>query len=44
MLQDAQDLYFGEPERDIYARAGKAELFEKTREIPAAWIRKWIRR
>jgi ubiquinone/menaquinone biosynthesis C-methylase UbiE len=44
VLEAARDLYFGEPERAIYDHAGKAELFERAREVPAAWIRRWIRR
>ncbi len=44
VLEDARDLYFGEPERAIYANAGKSELFEQASKIPAAWIRKWTRR
>jgi len=43
MLEDARDLYFGEPERAIYERAGKSSLFERVRGTPAAWIRRWVR-
>ncbi len=43
VLESARDLYLGEPERVVYERAGKAELFERVRETPAAWIRRWVR-
>jgi malonyl-CoA O-methyltransferase len=32
---------FGEPERDIFARAGKQNAFEETRRIPAVLITLW---
>lgn len=43
VLEDARDLHFGEPERAIYEIAGKSGLFEQVREVPAAWIRRWVR-
>ncbi len=39
--EGAADLYFGEPERIIYERAGKN--FDGARDIPAVWIKSWIR-
>ncbi len=35
----AIDLYFGEPERCLYERAGRADLFEQVRYRPAAWMK-----
>jgi malonyl-CoA O-methyltransferase len=43
VLEHALDLYFGEPERAIYEAAGKIELFKQSLEVPAAWIRRWVR-
>lgn len=40
-LEEARDLYFGEPERLIYAQAGRQDLFQP--EIPAVWMRRWRR-
>jgi malonyl-CoA O-methyltransferase len=37
------DLHFGDPEREIYERAGRLERFDGDRRIPAAWIRQWRR-
>lgn len=37
----AIDLYFGEPERVIYERAGKN--FDGARDIPAVWMKRWTR-
>jgi SAM-dependent methyltransferase len=37
----AADLYFGEPERAIYERAGKN--FDGAHEIPAVWMKYWTR-
>ncbi len=39
----AIDLYFGEAERAVYERAGRAALFEQVRSIPAAWMKRWTR-
>ncbi len=39
----ATDLYFGDPERAIYERAGKAKLFDEVRHMPAAWMKRWIK-
>jgi malonyl-CoA O-methyltransferase len=39
----AVDLYFGEPERALYERAGKAEIAEEVRRIPAVWMKRWRR-
>jgi len=41
--EGAADLYFDEPERAIYERAGKLELFEQVRSIPAVWMKRWTR-
>ena len=40
-LEEARDLHFGEPERLIYAQAGKENLFDPA--IPAVWMRRWRR-
>lgn len=34
---------FGEPEREIFVRAGKPEWFDKARSLPAVWISLWRR-
>lgn len=41
--EGATDLYFGDAERAIYERAGRADLFERIRATPAAWIKHWRR-
>jgi SAM-dependent methyltransferase len=40
-LEESRELYFGEPERLIYAQAGRLDLFQP--EIPALWMRRWRR-
>jgi ubiquinone/menaquinone biosynthesis C-methylase UbiE len=42
-LEESHDLYFGEEERAIYERAGRPELFEIVRAIPALSMRRWRR-
>jgi SAM-dependent methyltransferase len=39
----AVDLFFGEAERAIYDCAGRADLFERVRAIPAVWMKRWTR-
>jgi SAM-dependent methyltransferase len=41
--EGAVDLYFGEPERALYERAGKAEIADEVRRIPAVWMKRWRR-
>lgn len=41
VLEESRELYFGEPERLIYAQAGRLDLFQP--EIPAVWMRRWRR-
>jgi len=41
--EGATDLSFGEPERLIYERAGRIDVFERTRNVYAAWIKRWQR-
>lgn len=40
-LEELKELYFGEPERHIFERAGKLEFFEEACRIPAVWMLKW---
>jgi malonyl-CoA O-methyltransferase len=40
-LEESRELHFGEPERLIYAQAGRLDLFQP--EIPALWMRRWRR-
>ena len=39
----ADDLFFGGPERAIYAGAGRLDLFERIRATPAVWMKRWRR-
>ena len=41
MLKNDRSLFFGEPERAIFERTGKADFFEEARKIPALWMLKW---
>lgn len=43
-LEELLEPHFGEPERAIFCRAGKEQLFEHAREIPAVLIARWRRR
>ena len=43
VLEDLLEPCFDEPEREIFLRAGKPELFEQTRGIPAVLIARWRR-
>jgi SAM-dependent methyltransferase len=40
-VEELRELYFGEPERPIFERAGKADYFEEACRIPAIWMLKW---
>lgn len=40
-LEESRDLYFGEPERMIYAQAGRLDLFQAS--TPAVWMGRWRR-
>jgi ubiquinone/menaquinone biosynthesis C-methylase UbiE len=40
-LEEARDLFFGEPEAAIYERAGKAALFNEVWGTPAVWMLRW---
>ncbi len=42
-LEELQEPCFGEPEREIFVRAGKHHLFDEARGIPAALIARWKR-
>lgn len=35
---------FGEPEREIFARAGKQHLFDQVSRIPAIFVKLWVQR
>ena len=43
ILEELLEPCFGEPERDIFERAGKPELFEQARDIPAILVARWTR-
>jgi hypothetical protein len=44
VLEETREPGFGEPERAIFVEAGKPELFEEVREIPAVWLARWRKR
>jgi malonyl-CoA O-methyltransferase len=41
MLQELLEPCFDEPERDIFRAAGKPEMFEQVRRIPAILLARW---
>ena len=43
ILKDLLEPAFDEPERGIFNRAGKPELFEQVRGIPAVLLARWTR-
>jgi len=43
LLEDIIEPGFGEPERGIFEAAGKRELFEQVRDIPAVVAARWTR-
>jgi len=43
VLQNAMEPAFGEPERAIFERAGKPDLFDQVREIPAILLARWTK-
>jgi malonyl-CoA O-methyltransferase len=43
VLQELLEPCFDEPEREIFRAAGKPELFERVREIPAVLLARWKR-
>jgi ubiquinone/menaquinone biosynthesis C-methylase UbiE len=43
VLQELLEPCFDEPEREIFLAAGKPELFEQVREIPAVLLARWKR-
>jgi malonyl-CoA O-methyltransferase len=43
ILQNLLEPHFDEPEREIFQRAGKPDLFEQTRGIPAVLLARWTR-
>lgn len=43
ILEEMIEPGFGEPERPIFERAGKRELFEQVRDIPAVLVARWTR-
>lgn len=42
-LTDVAEPYIGEPERELFARAGRPDLFETACEIPAVLLTRWVR-
>jgi hypothetical protein len=40
-LEAQLDASFGEPERTLFKRAGKEDLFYEVSKIPAVWIGVW---
>jgi SAM-dependent methyltransferase len=40
-LEATQTVFFGEPERPIFERAGKIDYFAEACRIPAIWMLKW---
>ena len=43
LLEEMIEPGFGEPEREIFERAGKRELFEQVRDVPAVLVARWTR-
>ena len=43
MLCDSLEATFGEPEREIFERAGRPELFEPASRVPAVRLARWTR-
>jgi len=43
-LHELLEPRFGEPEREIFKRAGKPHLFQQAQDVPAVLIARWIRR
>jgi SAM-dependent methyltransferase len=41
VLDESRNLFFGEPERQIYSNAGRPDLFDQVRETPVLWMRRW---
>jgi len=42
-LEEMVEPGFGEPEREIFERAGKGQLFEQVRDVPAVLVARWTR-
>ncbi|HUB82331.1 MAG TPA: class I SAM-dependent methyltransferase [Bryobacteraceae bacterium] len=42
-LVEAADAYIGEPERDLFHRAGRPGLFAAARALPAVLLTRWVR-
>ena len=42
-LEESRDLFFGEPERQIYWNAGRPDLLDQVTETPVLWLRRWRR-
>ncbi len=40
-IENAKDLFLGEPEMEIFEQAGKAAFFEEACKIPAVWVLQW---
>ena len=40
-LEDAQDLFLGTPEKEIFDQTGKAAFFEEACSTPAVWALQW---
>jgi malonyl-CoA O-methyltransferase len=43
-LDDIEEPCFGDAERSIFECAGKPELFEQTRGVPAVLVARWTRK
>ncbi len=43
VLEECIEPGFGEPERSIFDRAGKPELFDQVRDVPAVLVARWSR-
>ena len=41
MLEEAAEPCFGEEEREIYLRVGRADLFDRVRGVPAVLVSRW---
>jgi malonyl-CoA O-methyltransferase len=43
-LSDVSEATIGEPERELFDRAGRPDLFEPARNVPAVLLTRWVRR
>jgi SAM-dependent methyltransferase len=42
-FEDSRELFLGDEERRIYEGAGRMDLFERVKENPVLWMRRWRR-